>query len=98
MKLLLFENLRPLQQESQQRNPWSLSLEEEEEEPSVLLELPSFAGDGADEVVETTASVSCSNFRLSRVIVRLSWSSRAELATVSAYDDVRFCQGLDSIL
>lgn len=81
MKLLLFENLRPLQQESQQRNSRSLSLEkEEEEEPSVLLELPSFAGDGADEVVEeTTASASRSSFRLSRVIVRLSWSSRAEL-------------------
>lgn len=88
MKLLLFENLWPLQQDSQQRSSWSLSLEEEE--PSVLLELPSFAGDGADNVVETTASVSRSNFRLSRLIVRLSWSSRAELATMSAYDDVGF--------
>ncbi len=90
MKLLLFENLRPPQQESQQRSSWSLSLEEEEEEPSVLLKLPSFAGDGADEVVETTASVSRSNFWLSKVIARLSWSSRAELATMSAYDDFGF--------
>lgn len=45
---------------------------------SSLLELPSFAGGSADEVVEATAPVSRSNFRLSRVIVRASCSSRTE--------------------
>ena len=93
MKLLLFENLRPPQQESQHRKSRSSSFKGEEEdlgdeEPSSLLELTSFAGGSADEVVEATASVSRSNFRLSRVIVRVSCSSRTELATVSAYDKI----------
>ena len=59
-----------------------------EEAPSSLLELPSFAGGSADEVVEATEPVSCSNFRLSSVIVRVSCSSRTELATMSAYNKV----------
>lgn len=46
----------------------------------MLLDLPSFAGAADGEVVGRTASVSRSNFRLSRLIARVFCSSGAELA------------------
>ena len=79
MMLLLFENLRPPQQESQHRSSWSLSFEAGGS--SWLIRGRPLAEGDAEVVLgfETTASVRCSNFWLSRETVRVSRSSRGAL-------------------